>query len=106
MMPDYAERCKCRISGNKNDIAAVFLKKALDLIFVFLYSHSNFNAILAQLVERVTCNLEVFGSIPKDGSALSDTGVFEYLERFPSGQRGQTVNLLAMPSKVQILLSP
>ena len=26
--------------------------------------------------------------------------------RFPSGQRGQTVNLLAMPSKVQILLSP
>ena len=26
--------------------------------------------------------------------------------RFPSGQRGQTVNLLAQPSKVQILLSP
>jgi uncharacterized protein len=28
------------------------------------------------------------------------------LGRFPSGQRGQTVNLLAQPSKVQILLSP
>ncbi len=28
------------------------------------------------------------------------------MERYPSGQRGQTVNLLAMPSKVQILLSP
>ena len=26
--------------------------------------------------------------------------------RFPSGQRGQTVNLLALPSKVRILLSP
>ena len=25
---------------------------------------------------------------------------------FPSGQRGQTVNLLAMPSKVRILLRP
>ena len=28
------------------------------------------------------------------------------LERFPSGQRGQTVNLLAAPSEVQILPSP
>ena len=28
------------------------------------------------------------------------------MERFPSGQRGQTVNLLAKPSKVRILLSP
>jgi hypothetical protein len=28
------------------------------------------------------------------------------LGRFPSGQRGQTVNLLAKPSKVRILLSP
>ena len=27
-------------------------------------------------------------------------------ERFPSGQRGQTVNLLAMPSEVRILPSP
>ena len=26
--------------------------------------------------------------------------------RFPSGQRGQTVNLLATPSKVRILLCP
>ena len=26
--------------------------------------------------------------------------------RYPSGQRGQTVNLLAEPSEVQILLSP
>jgi hypothetical protein len=28
------------------------------------------------------------------------------MDGFPSGQRGQTVNLLAMPSKVRILLRP
>ena len=28
------------------------------------------------------------------------------LERYLSGQRGQTVNLLALPSEVRILLSP
>ena len=28
------------------------------------------------------------------------------LEGFPSGQRGQTVNLLAQPSEVRILLPP
>jgi hypothetical protein len=50
-------------------------------------------AILAQLVERVTCNLEVLGSIPGDGSGLLDS--FDLMGRFPSGQRGQTVNLLA-----------
>ena len=50
-------------------------------------------AILAQLVERVTCNLEVLGSIPGDGSGR--IGSFDPLGRFPSGQRGQTVNLLA-----------
>ena len=27
-----------------------------------------FHAVLAQLVEHLTCNHEVFGSIPKDGS--------------------------------------
>jgi hypothetical protein len=28
------------------------------------------------------------------------------MDGFPSGQRGQTVNLLATPSKVRILLHP
>ena len=51
------------------------------------------DAILAQLEERVTCNLEVLGSIPGDGSGPSRW--FDPLGRFPSGQRGQTVNLLA-----------
>ena len=33
-------------------------------------------------------------------------GVCVNLGRYPSGQRGQTVNLLAKPSQVRILLSP
>ena len=43
-----------------------------------------------------------------DNRCLFEYGnrVGSYLGRFPSGQRGQTVNLLAQPSKVQILLSP
>ena len=32
--------------------------------------------------------------------------VLKYLARFPSGQRGRTVNPLAKPSQVRILLSP
>ena len=36
---------------------------------------------------------------------IFDTSEF-LSEGFPSGQRGQTVNLLAQPSKVRILLSP
>ncbi len=32
--------------------------------------------------------------------------VYDEAERFPSGQREQTVNLPAMPSKVRILPSP
>ncbi len=69
------------------------------------YSRPRSDAILAQLAERVTCNLEVLGSIPRDGSSHW-MARSENTERFPSGQRGQTVNLLAQPSKVQILLSP
>ena len=41
-------------------------------------------------------------SIQKKGIIAS----FPNLEGFPSGQRGQTVNLLATPSEVQILPPP
>ena len=34
------------------------------------------------------------------------TSILSHMGGFPSGQRGQTVNLLAMPSKVRILLRP
>ena len=50
------------------------------------------------MVEQLICNQQVGGSSPSTSSTLSEanTGVF------PSGQRGQTVNLLAMPTVVRI----
>ena len=51
---------------------------------------------MAQLVEQLTCNQQVVGSSPITSS------IFLYAEDFPSGQRGQTVNLLAVLSVVRI----
>ena len=50
------------------------------------------------MVEHLTCNEDVAGSTPAGGSFR--------LERYPSGQREQTVNLPAQPSEVRILPSP
>ena len=44
-------------------------------------------------VEQLTCNQQVVGSIPITSSNVED---------FPSGQRGQTVNLLSLTSVVRI----
>ena len=44
------------------------------------------------------------GSSPTSGTTFNK--VYNVVERFPSGQRDQTVNLPAQPSKVRILLSP
>ena len=51
---------------------------------------------VAQLVEQLICNQQVGGSNPSTSSTIS------YLEEFPSGQRGQTVNLLSTTSVVRI----
>jgi hypothetical protein len=58
------------------------------------------NASVAQSVEQWTENPRVGGSIPPRGTIIF------YVEGFPSGQRGQTVNLLAQPSMVRIHLPP
>ena len=55
------------------------------------------HAGIAQLVEQLICNQQVVGSSPIASSSMG---------RYPSGQRDQTVNLTAKPSKVRILLSP
>ena len=55
------------------------------------------------MVEQLICNHQVAGSSPVLGS--SNLGL-DSREGYPSGQRGQTVNLLAKPSKVRILLPP
>ena len=46
-----------------------------------------------------------FNKFSVTGTDSQGTDIFEP-ERYPSGQRGQTVNLLAMPSEVRILPSP
>ena len=69
---------------------------------LLLYS-SRYRAGVAQLVEQLICNQQVGGSSP----STSSTALIEFnMGEFPSGQRGQTVNLLAMPSMVRIHLPP
>ena len=51
---------------------------------------------VAQLVEQLICNQQVGGSSPSTSSILNHLG------DFPSGQRGQTVNLLLYASVVRI----
>ena len=59
-------------------------------------------ADVAQLAEQLICNQQVIGSSPIVGS----TRLIGILDGFPSGQRGQTVNLLATLSVVRIHLHP
>ena len=51
---------------------------------------------MAQLAEQLICNQQVEGSSPPIG----------FMDGFPSGQRGQTVNLLHIASVVRIHLHP
>ena len=54
------------------------------------------NADVAQLAEQLICNQQVIGSSP----------IIGFMDGFPSGQRGQTVNLLQIASVVRIHLHP
>ena len=58
-------------------------------------------ADVAQLAEQLICNQQVIGSSPIIGFCPF-IRAFILVGEFPSGQRGQTVNLLAMPSVVRI----
>ena len=58
-------------------------------------------ADMAQLAEQLICNQQVEGSSPPIG--LNRISV---MDGFPSGQRGQTVNLLHIASVVRIHLHP
>ena len=49
-------------------------------------------ADVAQLAEQLICNQQVIGSSP----------IIGFMDGFPSGQRGQTVNLLSVTSVVRI----
>ena len=55
--------------------------------------HNRYNfADVAQLAEQLICNQQVIGSSP----------IIGFMDGFPSGQRGQTVNLLSVTSVVRI----
>ena len=54
------------------------------------------------MAEQLICNQQVIGSSPIIGFGIRPNNMGE----FPSGQRGQTVNLLASPSVVRIHLPP
>ena len=63
---------------------------------VVLYIGEQNKPIQLSWLEQLICNQQVVGSSPSIGS----------WGRYSSGQRGQTVNLLATPSQVRILFSP
>ena len=58
-------------------------------------------ADMAQLAEQLICNQQVNGSSPFIGFWWQ-----HHMDGFPSGQRGQTVNLLQIASVVRIHLHP
>ena len=65
------------------------------------------NPIASSKLSRVVHSAKVCGRLsPKGNPLYLAVDVRETEERFPSGQREQTVNLPAMPSKVRILPSP
>ena len=63
---------------------------------------------MAQLAEQLICNQQVNGSSPFIGFQCDITlNIYLfYMGGFPSGQRGQTVNLLQIASVVRIHLRP
>ena len=74
---------------------------------------SHWYADVAQLAEQLICNQQVIGSSPIIGLHqtvnLNDVcwkTVKLHMGGFPSGQRGQTVNLLQFASVVRIHLHP
>ena len=64
-------------------------------------------ADVAQLAEQLICNQQVIGSSPIIGfHGLFVIHINNKMGGFPSGQRGQTVNLLQIASVVRIHLRP
>ena len=66
------------------------------------------DASVAQLAEQRFCKPQVVGSSPSAGSMYGIDCRVKFIVGggFPSGQRGQTVNLMATPSQVRILFPP
>ena len=78
--------------------------KIYDILVKRSTEHSKFAGV-AQLVEQLICNQQVGGSSPSTGSRQAREQQLNMGE-FPSGQRGQTVNLLRIASMVRIRPPP
>ena len=66
------------------------------------YQNQSMSCRCGSMAEQLICNQQVIGSSPIIGFGIKPNNMGE----FPSGQRGQTVNLLAPPSVVRIHLPP
>ena len=66
------------------------------------YQNQSMSCRCGSMAEQLICNQQVIGSSPIIGFGIKPNNMGE----FPSGQRGQTVNLLASPSVVRIHLPP
>ena len=66
------------------------------------YQNQSMSCRCGSMAEQLICNQQVIGSSPIIGSGIKPNNMGE----FPSGQRGQTVNLLALPSVVRIHFPP
>ena len=87
--------------------------KLQDWLKGWVHSLQKAYADVAQLAEQLICNQQVIGSSPIIGLHqtvnLNDVcwkTVKLHMGGFPSGQRGQTVNLLQFASVVRIHLRP
>ncbi len=85
-----------------------------ELRYIYWFSQLEWWASVAQLAEQLICNQQVVGSSPSAGFGSCQASERRALQRatrtafrlgsevitggFPSGQRGQTVNLMAKPS--------
>ena len=66
------------------------------------YQNQSMSCRCGSMAEQLICNQQVIGSSPIIGFGIKPNNMGE----FPSGQRGQTVNLLALPSVVRIHFPP
>ena len=75
-----------------------YFQKALDKRQLFCYNIMRHECWCGSMAEQLICNQQVVGSTPITSSINRG--------EFPSGQRGQTVNLLSLTSLVRIQLPP
>ena len=98
--------CILATEKNKYQISKKNFKKSVDKTKIVWYINKALRqgikkqAGVAQLVEQLICNQQVGGSSPSTSSIILPLCFI--MGDFPSGQRGQTVNLLASPSVVRI----